>query len=176
MPATPELGERKIHEFVATFLTFWAAEESTGTPVRYHLSAGGWIDLIVVEKSERCEEVQVARRSRKGAGLQEVFSDMMARLRPNLSLQESTNGSPSSLQDIIVRLERLEERMLGTEKGRHIESPYLNAEEAAAYLRITMSSLYGLVERRKIRPLPGYRKYRFTKEILDAYLQGSCKV
>lgn len=55
---------------------------------------------------------------------------------------------------------------------QQVESPYLNAKEAAAYLRITMNGLYGLVERRKLKPLPGHRKYRFTKEMLDAYLRG----
>jgi hypothetical protein len=32
--------------------------------------------------------------------------------------------------------------------------------------------MYSLVERRKVRPLPGHRKYRFTREMLDAYLRG----
>lgn len=59
-------------------------------------------------------------------------------------------------------------------KKRVVESPYLNAEEAAAYLGITKSSLYGIVERRRLVPLRGpKRTYRFTKDILDDYLWGS---
>ena len=52
------------------------------------------------------------------------------------------------------------------------ESPFLDAEQAAAYLGTTVSSLYGLVERRQIEPMRGpRRRYRFTKEILDGYLK-----
>lgn len=71
------------------------------------------------------------------------------------------------------RLDLLEARLaaLGGAKPS-VDSPYLNTEEAPAYLRITPNALYGLVERRKLKPLPGHRKYRFTKEMLDAYLRG----
>jgi len=52
-------------------------------------------------------------------------------------------------------------------------SPYLNACEAAEYLGITVRSLYGIVERRRIIPLRGpKRSYRFTVEILDNYLRS----
>jgi excisionase family DNA binding protein len=51
-------------------------------------------------------------------------------------------------------------------------SPYLDAEQAAAYLGITVSSLYGIVERGHLIPLRGpRRRYRFTKELLDDYLR-----
>jgi excisionase family DNA binding protein len=53
-----------------------------------------------------------------------------------------------------------------------VASPYLTAEEAADYLRLNVNALYSLVERRKLRPLPGHRKYRFTREMLDKYLKG----
>jgi excisionase family DNA binding protein len=54
-----------------------------------------------------------------------------------------------------------------------IVSPYLTAEEAAAYLRLdSVKKIYGLIERGKLRPLPGSRKLRFTIEILDEYLRG----
>jgi excisionase family DNA binding protein len=52
-----------------------------------------------------------------------------------------------------------------------VESPYLNSKEAAAYLKITVKALYHLVGRKKLRVLPGSRHYRFTREMLDAYLQ-----
>lgn len=51
-------------------------------------------------------------------------------------------------------------------------SPYLDAEQAAAYLGITVDSLYGIVERRHLTPLRvPRRRYRFTKELLDEYLR-----
>jgi hypothetical protein len=53
-----------------------------------------------------------------------------------------------------------------------IPSPYLDAQQAADYLGMTVKALYGHVERRKLRPLPGYKKYRFRKEQLDAFLRG----
>jgi excisionase family DNA binding protein len=51
-------------------------------------------------------------------------------------------------------------------------SPYLDADEAARYLGITVKSLYGVVERRHLIPLRGPRRtYRFTEEMLDEYLK-----
>ena len=50
-------------------------------------------------------------------------------------------------------------------------STYLDAGDAAAYLRITMKSLYGIVERGHLEPLRGPRnRYRFTAAMLDDYL------
>ena len=53
-----------------------------------------------------------------------------------------------------------------------IESPYLTIEEAAIYGRTTVNNIYGLIERRKLKKLPGTRTVLLTKEILDAYLKG----
>lgn len=51
-------------------------------------------------------------------------------------------------------------------------SPYLAAGEAAEYLGITVSSLYGVVERGHLMPLRGPRRsYRFTESMLDEYLK-----
>ena len=51
-------------------------------------------------------------------------------------------------------------------------SPYLGANDAAEYLGITISSLYGVVERGDLTPLRGPRRtYRFTQEMLDDYLK-----
>lgn len=60
-------------------------------------------------------------------------------------------------------------------RGRVIESPYLNSEEAAKYLRTTVKGLYSLLERRKVQKLPGSRTVLFTRELLDAYVQGTEK-
>jgi CRP-like cAMP-binding protein len=51
-------------------------------------------------------------------------------------------------------------------------SQYLKAQDAADYLGITVKSLYGIVERRHLRPLRGpKRSYRFTQRMLDDYLK-----
>lgn len=51
-------------------------------------------------------------------------------------------------------------------------SPYLGAEEAAEYLGVSVSSLYGIVERGHLVPLRGPRRsYRFTEKMLDDYLK-----
>ena len=58
-----------------------------------------------------------------------------------------------------------------TEPQSKKASPYLDAQQAAEYLGTKVKSLYGLVERRQLKPLRGpKRTYRFTKEILDEYL------
>ncbi|MFL5328647.1 MAG: helix-turn-helix domain-containing protein [Gemmataceae bacterium] len=52
-----------------------------------------------------------------------------------------------------------------------MESPYLNAEESAAYLRKTLHGLYGLVKRGRLSPLPGSPgRLLFTREVLDHFL------
>ncbi len=53
-----------------------------------------------------------------------------------------------------------------------IESPYLTALEAAAYLRSTLQGVYSLVKRGKLRPMPGTRRLLFTREALDRFLEG----
>ncbi len=54
---------------------------------------------------------------------------------------------------------------------RIIESPYLNATEAAIYLRTTIQGIYALVKRGRLKPMPGCGRLLFTKEELDACLQ-----
>jgi excisionase family DNA binding protein len=53
-----------------------------------------------------------------------------------------------------------------------LQSPYLTASEAAAYIRGTIQSVYSLVKRGRLKAMPGSRKLLFTRESLDAYLQG----
>lgn len=57
-------------------------------------------------------------------------------------------------------------------RGRVIESPYLTAEQAAKYLRTTVKGIYSLLERRKLKKLPGSRTILFTRDLLDAYVRG----
>ncbi len=49
-------------------------------------------------------------------------------------------------------------------------SPYMNAVEAALYLRTTVQGVYSLVKRGRLRQMPGSRKLLFTRESLDACL------
>lgn len=58
-----------------------------------------------------------------------------------------------------------------TEIPRKVESPYLTATEAAAYLRTTVQGIYALVKRGRLKPMPGSGKLLFTREVLDACLQ-----
>ncbi len=52
-------------------------------------------------------------------------------------------------------------------------SPYLNCEEAGAYLRTTKQGVYSLVKRGKLRPMPGRPgRLLFTREALDRYLNS----
>jgi excisionase family DNA binding protein len=53
-----------------------------------------------------------------------------------------------------------------------VPSPYLLATEAAAYLRTTIQSIYSLVKRGRLKPMPGSRKLLFTRQALDEYLRN----
>ena len=59
-----------------------------------------------------------------------------------------------------------------------VQSPYLTAAEAAAYLRRvdaqgrpSVQAIYSLVKRGRLKPMPGSGKLLFTVESLDACLQ-----
>ena len=90
-----------------------------------------------------------------------------------------------TVEEFKRRLSALENRMEAIDNGatgkfhtqvaRAIESPYLDAKEAAAYLKITVKALYGLKERGRLKPLSGSRKLRFTKEMLDEYVKGTSR-
>lgn len=53
----------------------------------------------------------------------------------------------------------------------NVESPYLVASEAAAYLRTTTQGIYSLVKRGRLKPMPGSGRLLFTREELDACLR-----
>lgn len=58
-------------------------------------------------------------------------------------------------------------------RGKVIETPYFNSEEAAAFCHLTTKAFYNRVERRKIKPLPGSGKENlFTKEQLREMMEG----
>jgi hypothetical protein len=53
------------------------------------------------------------------------------------------------------------------ETAKPVNSPYLTAEEGAAYLRTTVLGIYSLVKRGRLHPMPGRRILLFTRESLD---------
>ena len=63
--------------------------------------------------------------------------------------------------------ERVEESRVAT--------PYLNVVQAAAYLRKTPKAIYGLIERGRLRKMPGSHVCLFTRDMLDEFLRGEPK-
>jgi hypothetical protein len=57
-------------------------------------------------------------------------------------------------------------------KASAIESPYLNIQQASSYLKKTPKALYGLLERGRLKKMPGSYICYFTKESLDNFLNG----
>jgi len=95
-------------------------------------------------------------------------------------------GSGRNLEDEVMQLGervlKLEEAILGgngrqLDDAASVKSPYLTAEEAVEYLRLpSLQSLYGLVERRRLKPLrASKRRYLFTVEMLDAFVRNPSK-
>jgi excisionase family DNA binding protein len=54
----------------------------------------------------------------------------------------------------------------------HMEPKIYNAKEAAAYLRISKVTLYGLVENGQIHCFRVGRIYRFTEEQIQAFIDS----
>jgi excisionase family DNA binding protein len=56
---------------------------------------------------------------------------------------------------------------------REVESPYLDAKEAVAYLRLgSLSALYRLIDEHRLPHGRLGRHYRFDKRELDAFVRG----
>jgi hypothetical protein len=170
------LEDRRKQDFIGKLLPFSLADDPTCDPVRYFVG-DEWLDLLVIYDPGFGWEVQVMEKSSEDVDLGDVYADLRKQLLSDLRGQaapqgESQGPSNTTLREITARLERLEQRLPKSVEAPAITSPYLNAAEAAAYLRINVNALYSLVERRKLKPLPGHRRYRFTVEILDAYLRG----
>jgi excisionase family DNA binding protein len=166
--------DRKKHDFIGKHLPFTLSDNRICEPVRYYLG-DDWLDLMVLYYPGWGWEVHVLAQSSDDFDLGDVYLDLKEQVRAELAVQPKPAESAlpaARLNDIVTRLEQLERLLQKPVEAKQVESPYLNAQEAAAYLRINVNALYSLVERRKLRPLPGYRKYRFTKEMLDAYLRG----
>lgn len=95
---------------------------------------------------------------------------------------ERSNASiPSSLvrelSTILAEASRLVSTQgTGHESGIHHsepgDSPYLNVEQAARYLGKTPKAIYGLLDRGKLRKMPGSHICYFTRDMLDEFLRG----
>jgi hypothetical protein len=58
------------------------------------------------------------------------------------------------------------------EAAPKVDSPYFTKEEAASYLRTTVSGIYGRVERGRLQRCRGINDYLFTREMLDESAMG----
>lgn len=131
-----------------------------------------WLDLLPVTDDDGRTAIHVIDRSDPEMRLFDVYQHMVSQASVDRPAQE-----PALLRDLRRMVEDLRREVASLkrspeEAAPQVPSPYLTATEAAAYLRISRKGLYGLVERRKLLPLPGHRKYRFTQERLDAFLRG----
>ena len=54
---------------------------------------------------------------------------------------------------------------------KEVESPYMTASEAAAYLRTTVQGIYARVKRNQLKPMPGSGRLLFTRDALDDCLK-----
>ncbi|WP_435017983.1 helix-turn-helix domain-containing protein [Tundrisphaera sp. TA3] len=53
-----------------------------------------------------------------------------------------------------------------------VSTPYLDVDQAASYLKKTPKAIYGLIERGRLKKMPGSRVCYFTREMLDEFLKG----
>jgi excisionase family DNA binding protein len=169
------LADRRRHDFIGRHLPFTLIADRIAEPVRYELG-DDWLDLMVLYDPGLGWEVHVLGRSCEDIGLPDVETDLKDRLRLSLAVHQPTGPTPVTcavIGEILNRLERLENSAPQPSAAGVVESPYLTADEAAAYLRTNVNALYSLVERRKLAPLPGHRKYRFTRDMLDNFLRGN---
>lgn len=149
------LEDRRKQDFIGKLLPFTLADDPTCDPVRYFVG-DEWLDLLVIYDPGFGWEVQVMEKSSDDVDLGDVYADLRKQLLSDLRGQEGSQADSwtpptSALREITARLERLEQKMPKTVESPAITSPYLNAEESAAYLRLTsVKALYGLVERRRL--------------------------
>jgi excisionase family DNA binding protein len=88
--------------------------------------------------------------------------DLQAWIAQGLKVRQCLDGSMRITETAVNDFNR----------AKVVESPYLTTEEAAKYLRTTANGVYSLLERRKLKKLPGSRTVLFTFDMLDAYLRG----
>jgi excisionase family DNA binding protein len=75
---------------------------------------------------------------------------------------------PDALEAIAQRAAEI----LAQQIGNQPTSPYLNVDEAAAYLRCSRQAIYDRVSQRALEPARDGRRLLFHRDQLDAYLQG----
>jgi excisionase family DNA binding protein len=85
-------------------------------------------------------------------------------LPPNLPRPNEPPVIPPEQFDRVLELVTAVARILPVKS----ESKYLTVQEAAAYCRVAVQTIYN--NRRYIARMPGVRKLLFTREALDAWL------
>lgn len=108
------------------------------------------------------------------------LAEAIEKLDPRVSdpgSDENRQPSPSHLGNAVEEGHTSEVLSLPLTIARPAEteqpqSPYLNAQEAAAYLRVSLKSLYSQVERGNLKPGRGpRRRILLKKETLDRFVQ-----
>jgi helix-turn-helix protein len=127
--------------------------------------------ILTARFDERLPAIQtnlsaiVQRRPKKDSYSTEDVAGIVSRLIQESALQGSVSA-PLRTQALLSP-----DTITSATERPSVTTPYLDAE-GVAYLGITVSSLYGIVERGHLTPLRGpRRRYRFTKELLDDYLR-----
>ena len=126
----------------------------------------GWIDYLVVR--EDYPEVVVLDQSGDDVDLWDVYDD----LRRPAPARPAVPRPSAALAEIVELRERVAELESRPKVVTALPDAPFTADEAAAYLKTTTKQVYHLVARRKLKKLAGSTRLRFTRELLDAYLEG----
>jgi excisionase family DNA binding protein len=125
-----------------------------------------WIEYLIV--NDEYPEVVILDQSNEDIDLWDVYEDL-CRPAPAAMPDHQSSAISTELDELKKRVADLESKL------RVITAQpdaLLTADEAAAYLKTTTKQVYHLVHRRRLRKLAGSTRLRFTREQLDAYLEG----
>jgi hypothetical protein len=151
------------------------AEMSRFRPKDLYLSGG----VSVVKNLNEENRKMVVELGPESLFALKRLAEVIERLDPRLKEPGVKPGQPCppNHHDAIEELQESESVPIRLATARpaenkHPQSPYLNVEEAAAYLRVSPKSIYAQVERGNLKPGRGpRRRLMFTKEGLDRYVQ-----
>lgn len=91
-------------------------------------------------------------------------------------MEISYNNLPEALAEVLERLERIEEVLLKTSKEfQSFPEELLTISEAAQFLKISVSTLYGKVCKRKIPFMKNGKRVYFKKDELTEWLKTGTK-
>ena len=148
-----------------------------GEPLFLEAHVDSWLaDRYTTLPGRSCSTIrEVAQQGRKRVGdrvwtdqefckfFEIIEEDLQAWIAQGLKVRQCLDGSMRITESAVDDFNR----------GRVIESPYLNTEQAAAYCNVTKDAFSGRVERKKIKPLPGSGKENlFTREQCDRMIKG----